>query len=1038
MTIIDDYLTLQRDYSAKYGTKTLVIMEIGTFYEMYGIKENDIIQEVSQLLNIVLTKRDKRNKEVNSKNPYMAGFTSISLSKYLRVLLNHNYTVIKVDQITEPPNPERKVTKIYSPSTSLDECEIKDTNYMACLFISTYTEKLCIGMSLIDITTGTSIVYEVYDSKNTTDKCMALQEAYRFIYTFHPKEIIIYAENCYLTKDYIINYLELNTTIYHFYNTYDHIFKKISYQNQFLSKTYTDTGLVSPIQYLDLERYEYVRTSFVLLLQFAYEHDTNIIRYINKPTIYEKQLHLILSNNSIQQLNLIKFDTIESSNKFNSLYDIVNNCKTLIGKRYMKEQLLNPILNVDELNTRYNQIEELRENDLYLQFSHILSTICDIERVQRKMVLGILNPFEFYTLDSSYINIQKILTLCSQSKYIKYNLDNLDEYMEYYNSVFDLDEMTNYSLKDIYSSFFKKGVYPEIDKLQERINSNKCILNELIESLSDLIDPLNGVVILDSKQPTIFVKLDKTDKEGFFINTTNKRFQVLKTNFTSDITINGNIFKFEDLVVKTLNSNVKITSPLFNKIANQILTDYDEMKMSMKKAYIEQCTIIYNKYNLLIKKISRTVGEIDMIVSNAKTSILYNYTKPTIDNSNNKSFIHVYDLRHPITEQLCSNTEYVPNDIFLGKPREAVIPEAVSNEDNPNNCIDGVVITGLNGVGKSVLIKMVATSIIMAQCGMYVPASKFIYKPYNHIISRIGNADNILMGQSTFVKEMMELSTILKRSTPSTLVIADELCSGSEYMSAQAILASTIITLSKIECCFLFTTHIHNIVNILKEKHLQNIDYYYLDVECDKKTDSIIYHRKLKRGTSDVLYGIEVSKFIIHDSEFISLANNIRNNLLQNSNYVVNPKTSSYNPGVYVDECSICQKKFTKTDLDVHHIQFQSNADINGFINHQHKNVKSNLAVLCTEHHTAVHNNDIIIHGWKQSTDKGLYLDYEKVEPTKKKSKLKYTQSQIDLVKSIQNEFLKATDAKVLLERKHNLVISENLIRKMWKNEYGN
>jgi DNA mismatch repair protein MutS len=1036
MTIIDTYLNLQKDYSSKYGCKTLVIMEVGSFYEMYGIRENDILQDVSQLLNIVLTKRDKKNKDVNYKNPYMVGFTSISLSKYLKVLLNHNYTVVKVDQITEPPNPKRDVTRIYSPSTSIDDCDIKDTNYMLCLFIETFVDKLCIGMSLIDITTGRSIVYEVYDSKNTTDKCLALQEAYRFIYTFHPKELIIYAENCNLSKDYIVNYLELNSIIYHFYDKYDNVFKKISYQNEFLSKTYNDRGLLTPIQFLDLERYEYIRISFILLLQFAYEHDTNIIRYINKPTIYEKHSHLILSNNSIQQLNLIKYDSIESNSKFNSLFDIVNNCKTAIGKRYMKEQLLNPILNIDELNKKYDQIEELRIDDLYLQYSNILSKICDIERVQRKLILGVLNPFEFYILDSSYANVQKLISLCDKTTTLDYKLETLDEYIDYYNSIFDLEEMSNYSIKDIYSSFFKRGIYPEIDKLQNEIDTNKSILNRYTKSLSNLIDTNNDVV-----------KLDKTDKEGYYINITNKRYEVLKKQYNSDIVIDYHVFKLSDLTITKLNSNVKMRSPLFNKIANKIMSDCDQMKIVMKKAYIEQCTIINSKYNLLIKKISRTVGELDMVVSNTRTSILYNYTKPQIDNScdDNKSFLHAFDLRHPITEQICSNTEYVPNDIFLGKPythsnddisNNVDITNNNDNDNQSNKCVDGIIITGLNGVGKSVLIKMVATSIIMAQCGMYVPSSKFIYRPYNHVISRIGNADNILMGQSTFVKEMMELSTILKRSTPNTLIIADELCSGSEYMSAQAILASTIITLSKIKCSFLFTTHIHNIVNILKERNLENIDYYYLDVECDKVTNDIIYHRKLKRGTSDVLYGIEVSKFIIHDNEFISLANNIRNNLLQESNYVVNPKVSSYNKDIYVHECNICNKQFTKTDLDVHHIKFQSTADSNGFINHQHKNVKSNLAVLCTEHHNAVHNNQIVIKGWKESTEKGLYLDYENV--ITKKNKLKYSQQQIDLVKSIKNDFLTLKDAQVLLDSKYKLKVSSNIISKIWKNTYGN
>ena len=184
MTIIHDYLTLQKKYATQYGSKTVVIMEVGSFYELYGIRENDIIQDVAQLLNIALTKRDKRVQEVNTKNPYLVGFTAISLSKYLRVLLNHNYTVVRVDQVTNPPNPKREVTKIYSPSTSIDEFDIADTNYILCMYIETIQKKMCIGLSLIDLSTGNSILYEAYDSKNSTDKHLALQESFRFIHTY--------------------------------------------------------------------------------------------------------------------------------------------------------------------------------------------------------------------------------------------------------------------------------------------------------------------------------------------------------------------------------------------------------------------------------------------------------------------------------------------------------------------------------------------------------------------------------------------------------------------------------------------------------------------------------------------------------------------------------------------------------------------------------------------------------------------------------------------------------------------------------------
>ena len=1029
MTIIDDYLSLQKKYTAQYGKKTLVIMEVGTFYEMYGIREDDILKEISQLLNVALTKRDKKIKEVNTKNPYLVGFTAISISKYLRVLLNHNYTVVRVDQVTEPPNPKRNVTKIYSPSTSLDEYDVKDTNYMICLYIETINNKMCIGMSLIDLTTGNSIVYEAYDSKNRTDKYVSLQEAYRFIYTFHPKEIIIYAENCCMTKDDIVNYLELDTKIYYFYDKYNSAYKQISYQNEFLGKIYLKCGLLTPIQYLDIERYEFIRVSFILLLQFAYEHDTNIIRHINTPKIYEKQSHLILSNNSIQQLNLMRYDKIESSNKYNSLFDIVNNCSTIIGRRFLKEQMLNPILDVDELQARYNQIEDLRTNDNYLEYMSELKSICDIERVQRKMSLGLLHPFEFYILDTSYSNVQNILALCNTSNSLKYELPNLSEYINKYNSIFDLDKMCNFSLKDMYGSFFELGINEEIDELQQTIDTNKEILQELATYLSNKIER-------NSK----FAKLDKTDKEGYYISITNKRYESIKSIISKSFIIKGITFQSSEFKIKKLNSNIKLTTPELVKISYKIMSDIDKMRQLMKEKYIEVCQQLYEEYSGLMKNISQMIGEIDMFVSNAKTSLLYNYCKPEINKneSNTNSYINAHELRHPITEQLCSNTEYVTNDVHLGND---TLSDSNNKMDNDTSNINGMIITGLNGVGKSVLIKMVATSIIMAQSGMYVPASIYKYFPYNHIMSRIGNTDNILKGQSTFVKEMMELSTILKRSDENTLVIADELCSGSEYMSAQAILASTIITLSKLECTFLFTTHLHGITKLEEITELDNVDFFYLDVHYNEENDDIVYQRKLKRGCSDTLYGIEVSKYIIHDNEFISMANKIRSKMMNTPIEILATKKSKYNSEIYINSCAICNKRFTSCDLDVHHIKFQCSADENGFVDHRHKNDKSNLVVLCKEDHQRVHSDKIIINGWKESVEKGLYLDYiinENFNNTEiRKKRLKYDDSQVQIVKSVQNEFLTPKLAVNLLKSKYSLTIGQVTIKKIWADTYN-
>ena len=203
---------------------------------------------------------------------------------------------------------------------------------------------------------------------------------------------------------------------------------------------------------------------------------------------------------------------------------------------------------------------------------------------------------------------------------------------------------------------------------------------------------------------------------------------------------------------------------------------------------------------------------------------------------------------------------------------------------------------------------------------------------------------------------MVELRAILKRSTPKTLVIGDEICRGTEHVSGNAIVASTVIKLSKSNASFLFATHLHEISKMKRITDLVNVKAFHLTVEYDKEKDMLIYDRILKEGSGENVYGITVARFIIDDPEFIALAQEIKNELLDVPNNVLKQKSSKYNSDVYVDKCQLCGKQFMDDNdhvsyLDTHHIIEQNNCDDNDFVkikgkNHIKKNQKSNLVVL--------------------------------------------------------------------------------------------
>jgi DNA mismatch repair protein MutS len=285
-----------------------------------------------------------------------------------------------------------------------------------------------------------------------------------------------------------------------------------------------------------------------------------------------------------------------------------------------------------------------------------------------------------------------------------------------------------------------------------------------------------------------------------------------------------------------------------------------------------------------------------------------------------------------------------------------------------------MLIFGINCAGKTSLQKAVGLCAIMAQAGLFVPAKSCTLSPYKAIYTRITGNDNLFKGLSSFALEMLELKAILKRASQYTLVIGDEICRGTEHVSGNALVATSIINLSKLESSFIFATHLHEIAKLERVKSLKNVKAFHLSVSYDNKLDTLVYDRQLKEGSGDEIYGITVAKYIIRDADFINTALEIKNELTQDYGSLVSGKTSKYNSELFIHECNVCHKKNTKgavSNLETHHINFQSNCE-NGFVKDKpylKMNDKANLIVLCSECHDKIHNGTLHIDGQIMTSD---------------------------------------------------------------------
>ena len=272
----------------------------------------------------------------------------------------------------------------------------------------------------------------------------------------------------------------------------------------------------------------------------------------------------------------------------------------------------------------------------------------------------------------------------------------------------------------------------------------------------------------------------------------------------------------------------------------------------------------------------------------------------------------------------------------------------------------------------STLLRAIGINIIMAQCGLFVPCESLIYYPFSTIISQVDLTDDIFKAKSSFINEMIGLKKILSISGPNTLVLSDELCKGTELYSAISIVASSINYLLKSNTKFFFTTHLHELSKLSFDKTLH---IKHLSVTI--RNNNIIFDRLLKNDSGSNLYGLEVCKTILDNSEFIDNAFEIRNELIKEKTSVLSTKKSKYNSKKIINKCEICN---SHENLETHHIFEQANTNDKGFIPKKgiHKNHISNLSVLCKKCHDDVTYNRIIIHGYLDSIN-GKFLDYEKI-----------------------------------------------------------
>lgn len=964
------YFKLQELFETKYGQNTLVLMEIGTFFEVYEVNNDKEkigkAKEIAELLNIQLTRKNKSILENSKENPIMAGVPAISFEKHLaRIIAEQKYTIAIIRQKGIPPNVSRYLDVVVSPGTNFDFVVDQDDNFITSIVVDQIRGNYLIGYSAIDVTTAKCYYNEVFGTAE--DKFFALDEVFNYMNMHKTSEVIVTIADKNINQKEIIDYLELNLKSYHLRN----FRPKISYQNELFKNVFSIESLLTPIEHLDMERSPLSTESLAILIDFVIAHDSAIIQKLSNPIKLDVSRYIYLGNNALEQLNII--DTSHNP----SLIKLINNTSTAMGKRLLKERLTNPIKDARELLRRYNLSKELY--DYHSPIENELANIYDIERLTRRIKLARLHPFELNYLYDSLLSIKEVVKFMENYKFISppCSSEEIDSFIKSINSTFDLSISGKFMLKDVDTNMITTGINTQIDELNRK--------NDFLFSKLEIIK--EHILSFLKSEDESYVTINRLDKEGFFLGLTKNRFNLIKDELLkSHLIIDDELLLFKDFTIKTQTNSVKISCKLTEDISDKYFHNLKKIVEINKIVFKEKLYEFEKKFAILLSELVMFIAEIDLTVSNIKTAKKYNYTCPKIvKTKDDENFLELIDLRHPIIESNEESGIYVPNDIVLGELNLAskeYQDNLIIKNSNPinlqTNKMHGILLFGINSSGKSSLMKAIGISVIMAQAGFFVPCKSMKFSIFDSIFTRISGADNIAKGLSSFAVEMMDLKNIFNRASKKSLILGDEISHSTETLSGLSIVASAILKLARLEALFVFATHLHQLPQISEIEKLKNIICLHLAVMYIDDEDKLVFNRKLAYGSGSSIYGLEFAKSLHMDREFLSVANDIRKRLSDDYTKIerISQKNSSkYNSNLFTSTCIICGRACD----EVHHIREQSKANTDGFIGHINANHKYNLIPLCKLHHKMVHDGTINVNGFV-STSKGLELHYTMVE----------------------------------------------------------
>jgi len=769
---------------------SIVLFRLGDFYECF----NDDAKDASKILGITLTGRGKGE----DRYP-MAGIPHHALKNYLPKLVKAGRKVVIADQ-TEEAVPgqlvERQVAKVITPGT-FDADEIEN-NFLACINLIDNNFHLAYA----DLSTGEFKLFETLDEKIFVNEVQKL----------NPSQVIVKNSDSIFAKENFDFFIEeIDDADFKL----DENFKRLT--SHFEVKSLSGFGINDESKLI---------IPAGIIIKYLNETQKTSLNHINSIKKYNYSDYMQLDLSTIRNLELI-YPIQNNADAKLTFLGTLNDCKTSMGFRKLKNYVLRPLINKDMIEDRQEVTDFFYNNPIVTDdIRKTLQNIYDIERLASRLGLSSINPKDLIALvesislsNSIFKELDDLDSDIPRFKFFNQNLnyDDLKKFIEKVKNSIDDDAPASINEGGIFKSSFND----RIKELREIKNNSKKYLAEIRERESKR----TGI-------PSLKISFNKVF--GYYIEVTKTHTAKVPDDYIRKQTLaNAERFitdELKQLEEKILNSE--------EELINLELELYTEFIKSIQK-YIDS-----------ILTIADFVAEIDVLSNFGYLSRQNSYTKPEfVDDS---KIVEIENGRHLVVEQL--EKEYIANSTSMSDAKFVHL------------------LTGPNMSGKSTYIRQVALISLMAQIGCFVPAESIKLNIVDRIFTRVGASDNLAKGESTFMVEMVETANILNNATSNSLIILDEVGRGTSTYDGVAIAWSIIeFIVEKIKARTLFATHYHELTDL--EDKFSQVENYNVEVIDDG--DSVEFRHKIVKGSTDKSYGVHVANLAGIPAEVIKRSDEI-------------------------------------------------------------------------------------------------------------------------------------------------------------------